>query len=665
MAIRMQQRRGTAAQWNAADPVLAAGEIGFETDTGKFKIGNGSSVWSALLYFTDSQDFDTTNFVLNSQKGTASGVATLDADGLLPVAQLPDGHLTAKINTKIAEVVGSAPGTLDTLQEIANAFNNNPNYADSVSAAMADKASLAQLATKAPLESPTFSGTATFDAATFTGIVTVATPSLSDDSTKPATTAFVQDKMELMDAELNSAITTLSTDVNASIATTNTTVSQLATSTTSSLNTITTNVTGISEDVADLQTSVTSINTSITDINGDISTLQANDISQTNSLTELDTRLDAAESTITGNSASISTINTTISNIQTDVSTLDGRIDSNDSDISLINTTISGIQSDVSDLDSSLGSAKSDISTLQSDLSDSNADIATLQTNLSTLDGNVDAIDTRLTTAESDITSLKTSATSASGHANATTNVHGIANTADLATKSYADNAKTDAITTSATAIALKANIASPALTGTPTAPTATAGTNTTQIATTAFVTGAVNDLIASAPGALNTLDELAAALGDDANFASTVTTSLAAKAPTASPTFTGTVALPAASSVTLGGTALSTTLATKSDNAATINTMSGSHTIVSADVSNIREMSNGGTITIPADNSFWPVGASMDVIQTGSSQVTVAGGAGVTVNATPGLKLRAQWSSATILKRAANTFVVMGDLSA
>ncbi|NBO78632.1 MAG: hypothetical protein EBV27_03160, partial [Actinobacteria bacterium] len=62
---------------------------------------------------------------------------------------------------------------------------------------------------------------------------------------------------------------------------------------------------------------------------------------------------------------------------------------------------------------------------------------------------------------------------------------------------------------------------------------------------------------------------------------------------------------------------------------------------------------------------SFWPVGASMDVIQTGSSQVTVAGGSGVTVNATPGLKLRAQWSSATILKRAANTFVVMGDLSA
>jgi len=75
------------------------------------------------------------------------------------------------------------------------------------------------------------------------------------------------------------------------------------------------------------------------------------------------------------------------------------------------------------------------------------------------------------------------------------------------------------------------APIASPALTGTPTAPTATAGTNTTQIATTAFVSTAVANLINSAPGALDTLDELAAALGDDANFASTVTNSLALKA--------------------------------------------------------------------------------------------------------------------------------------
>lgn len=82
----------------------------------------------------------------------------------------------------------------------------------------------------------------------------------------------------------------------------------------------------------------------------------------------------------------------------------------------------------------------------------------------------------------------------------------------------------------------------SPAFTGTPTAPTATAGTNTTQIATTAYVRTEVANLVASAPGALDTLDELAAALGDDASFASTVTTAIGLKAPIDSPTFTGTV---------------------------------------------------------------------------------------------------------------------------
>ncbi len=79
------------------------------------------------------------------------------------------------------------------------------------------------------------------------------------------------------------------------------------------------------------------------------------------------------------------------------------------------------------------------------------------------------------------------------------------------------------------TAIALKADIASPTFTGTPTAPTAGSGTNTTQLATTAYVTAAVADLIDSAPGAINTLNELAAALGDDANFSTTITNSIAA----------------------------------------------------------------------------------------------------------------------------------------
>lgn len=107
------------------------------------------------------------------------------------------------------------------------------------------------------------------------------------------------------------------------------------------------------------------------------------------------------------------------------------------------------------------------------------------------------------------------------------------------------------AVTNLTTDLAAKAPLASPDLTGTPTAPTANSGTNTTQIATTAFVQSAVSALINGAPGALDTLDELAAALGDDSNFASTVTNALALKAPLASPTFTGTPAAPTATADT------------------------------------------------------------------------------------------------------------------
>jgi hypothetical protein len=85
------------------------------------------------------------------------------------------------------------------------------------------------------------------------------------------------------------------------------------------------------------------------------------------------------------------------------------------------------------------------------------------------------------------------------------------------------------------TALNAKAALVSPALTGSPTAPTATAGTNTTQIATTAFVAAAIGALIDAAPGAMDTLNELAAALGDDPSFATTVTNALAGKLSSAS----------------------------------------------------------------------------------------------------------------------------------
>ena len=77
-----------------------------------------------------------------------------------------------------------------------------------------------------------------------------------------------------------------------------------------------------------------------------------------------------------------------------------------------------------------------------------------------------------------------------------------------------------------------KAPLNSPALTGTPTTPTARQGTNNTQIANTAFVMAAIAALVDSSPDALNTLNELAAALGNEPNFATTMTNALAGKQP-------------------------------------------------------------------------------------------------------------------------------------
>ncbi len=101
--------------------------------------------------------------------------------------------------------------------------------------------------------------------------------------------------------------------------------------------------------------------------------------------------------------------------------------------------------------------------------------------------------------------------------------------------------------TTINNALALKAPLASPAFTGTPTVPTASQGTNSTQIANTAFVKAAITALINGAPGTLDTLKEIAAAINNDPNFSTTINNALALKAPLASPALTGIPTAPTA----------------------------------------------------------------------------------------------------------------------
>ena len=264
----------------------------------------------------------------------------------------------------------------------------------------------------------------------------------------------------------------------------------------------------------------------------------------------------------------------------------------------------------------------------------------------------------------------------------------------DINASAAIDQSKISGLTSD---LALKAPLASPALTGTPTAPTATAGTNTTQVATTAFVGTAVANLVASAPSALDTLNELATALGNDASFSTTVTNSIATKAPIASPTFTGTATIPTLTltnplSAANGGTGLSslgtgvaTFLGTPSSanlaamitdeigtgnivlSEVSTNAQTASYTLVAADRGKLVEMNvaSANTLTVPLNSTVpFPIGTQIDLLQVGAGKTTIAGAAGVTVNATPGLAIRAQWGGATLIKRAENTWVLIGDLT-
>ena len=110
-------------------------------------------------------------------------------------------------------------------------------------------------------------------------------------------------------------------------------------------------------------------------------------------------------------------------------------------------------------------------------------------------------------------------------------------------------------------------------------------------------------------------------------------------------------------------GTVSSSMIADVSTNART-----ASYTLVLSDKDKIVEMGVGSAnnLTVPLNSSVaFPVGSQINILQTGSGQTTVVAAGGVTINATPGLKIRAQWSYATLIKRATDTWVLVGDVSA
>ena len=484
MATRMQQRRGTAAQWTAANPVLAAGEIGFETDTSKFKMGNGSSNWAALTYFANSAE------------------------------------LTALLD--------GAPEALNTLNELAAAINDDPDFftntAASISGSMDQHnvtTNVHGIADTSLLATQSYADTAEADAITAAG--TAAGEALSTHADLTTSVHGITDTASLA----------TQTYVNDQFS------SNLGTHVADSLN-----VHGIA-DTALLATQAyvgdeftSNLGTHVAD------SLNVHGIADTTLLATQDY------------------VDTAVGNAAVDQSLYAGTgIDWN-------------TETEQYDIDS------------------------TVATNT--------YVGTEIGTHNSD-----------------TTSVHGIADTSLLAT-----TADVAAVTAASLGLGSVDN------TSDADKPVSTA--QVTAIATAkSEAIAEVTAVIDGAPGALDTLNELAAALGDDANFASTVTASLA----------------------------------TKVDSYTPITQKTASYTLSTLDHrDDLIEMGSASalTLTIPLNSSIaYPVGTSFDVLQTGAGQVTVAGAAGVTVNATPGLKLRTQWSSATVFKRAEDSWVVYGDLTA
>jgi hypothetical protein len=129
MAIQIQLRRGTAAEWTSGDPTLAVGEMGVETDTGKIKVGDGSTAWTSLGYTTPNLNVSdiadvTISSLSSGETLTWNGAAWVNTD------------LTSTIT---ANIVDSAPATLDTLNEIAAALNDDANFATTVTDSLALK----------------------------------------------------------------------------------------------------------------------------------------------------------------------------------------------------------------------------------------------------------------------------------------------------------------------------------------------------------------------------------------------------------------------------------------------------------------------------------------------------------------------------------------------
>ena len=142
---QLQVRRGSASQWTSANPTLAAGEFGFESDTGKFKIGTGSTAWTSLAYasLTTSDIPELSQDAVDQALVAGTGITKTYNDGANTLTLAVD---TTAIQARVADVSDTEIG-----------------YLNGVTSAIQT-----QMDAKAPLASPTFSGTVVLPNSTVT-----------------------------------------------------------------------------------------------------------------------------------------------------------------------------------------------------------------------------------------------------------------------------------------------------------------------------------------------------------------------------------------------------------------------------------------------------------------------------------------------------------------
>jgi len=684
--VRIQVRRGTASEWTSANPTLAAGEMGVETDTRKIKVGTGSTAWTSLSYIASdapgiteiAQDAIDTALSMGSgltkSYNDATNTISLNIDSsVVALKSYVDSQVTGLENSTAADYV--------LLADVGNAggpakLDVDGNLLVPKSSIILEGATADAFETTLTVVDPTADRTITLPNATGTVVLKDSTDTLTNKSISLTTNTITGTK-----AEFNSAMSDADfASLDGSETLTNKTLtSPIISSITNGAATLTlptsTGTVALTSDITSAVNNLVDASPGALDTLNELAAAIGDDANYaagvTSALGTLTTGL--ANLSAAGVSHGSSTTNVhgiTNTALLATMSYADqAEADANTYADSAIGTAMTNHTADSTDVHGIVNTADLMLKSGSS------------MTGVLTLNG-APSSDLHASTKKYVDDTKNT-------HAAVTTSVHGIADTSLLATTANVATAKSEAIaavtvtslslenvnntsdankpvsTATQTALDLKAPLASPALTGTPTAPTAAAATDTTQIATTAFVRAEVAALVNSAGATLDTLGEIATALGNDANLSSTLTTSIGLKAPLASPTFTGTVTVAAAGVAFTDGTQTKEGVPSRTP----IISKSASYTLSAAsERDSLIEVDSTDpvTITIPLNSAVaYPIGTTLDILGINTGLVTIAGDSGVTVNSTPGLKLRTQWSSCTLFKRAENSWVVYGDLKA